>query len=679
MSAYGVDQIGRVLGARYRLLTPVGSGASATVYQADDVQLKRTVAVKLLHPTLASDITFLKRFRAEAQSAAGLSHPNVMAVFDWGEDNGTPYLVSEYLAGGSLRAMLDVGRKLSPSQALVVGLEAARGLDYAHKRGVVHRDIKPANLLFGDDGRLRIADFGLARAISEASWTEPDGVMLGTARYASPEQATGQPLDGRSDVYSLALSLVECVTGQVPFAAETTVATLMARLGKLLPVSADLGPLAPVLERAGRPDRDERYDSAELGRALLAAAERLPRPTSLPLILMAGPKRHDETVLGVPVLPSVAPEVSSLGEPTAASNLAIGATPPPPPPPIGNESGPEGAAGEPAAEPGSVGISNPLGDDRDAIAALNLETPRKRRLGRGVLWAILFALLAGAVGGVAVLVKSSNKVKTFPMPSVIGLSADAAANNLSSFELDVTTKKEKSDASPAVGTVINQEPQQGFILRKGEPVVLTISDGPTFSKLPDITKLPTGEAKALLESQKLVFNVASKVFDEDKPADTVMSWSVEGKPMAVLSEVPKGTQIDAIVSQGPKPRQVPEIRSMTWEQAKAAIEAVQLKAVRQEDIFNDKWAVGIVAHIEPGIESELPRGSEVKINISKGPDVVVVPNIYADSLEKAVEKLKEAGLEQGTIDGPIDRRVIASDPAPNATVRRGTVVKIRLG
>ena len=403
MSAFGVDQVGRVLGARYRLLAPVGSGASATVYQADDVQLKRTIAVKLLHPALAADPTFLKRFRAEAQSAASLSHPNVMTVFDWGEDQGTPYLILEYLAGGSLRAMLDVGRRLTPSQALMVGLEAARGLDYAHKRGVVHRDIKPANLLFGDDGRLRIADFGLARAISEASWTEPDGVMLGTARYASPEQATGQPLDGRSDVYSLALSLIESVTGQVPFAAETTVATLMARLNKLMPVSADLGPLAPVLERAGRPDPLERYDATALGRALLVAAERLSRPAPLPLVVLAGPKRQDETTYGVPVL---APSPAPLPPPTMASAGL-------PAPSVGfpsrDEGAPAGAVTAAAVETG-VGeapltppvVGDQLEADRALIKDLNLAPPRKRRARRGVLWLALVAVLAGSGVGAVV-------------------------------------------------------------------------------------------------------------------------------------------------------------------------------------------------------------------------------------------------------------------------------------
>src|SRR5262245_8817623 len=289
------DHVGRVLGSRYRLVAPVGAGASAQVYLADDVQLRRQVAVKILHPALAGDPTFLKRFRAEARAAAALSHPNVMAVYDWGEEADLsehgPYLVLEYLGGGSLRSMLDAGKLLTPSQALVVGLEAARGLEYAHRRGFVHRDIKPANLLFDEEGRLRIADFGLARAIAEAAWTEPSGVVLGTARYAAPEQVRGVLLDGKADVYSLAVVLVESVSGRVPFAADTTVGTILSRLERPLEVPDELGPMAPLLSRAGQPDPAVRPDAMALGAGLHALASKYPTPQPLPL---AGPAVFDE-------------------------------------------------------------------------------------------------------------------------------------------------------------------------------------------------------------------------------------------------------------------------------------------------------------------------------------------------------------------------------------------------
>ncbi|MBK5224723.1 MAG: serine/threonine protein kinase, partial [Acidimicrobiia bacterium] len=276
------DQIGRVLDGRYRLVAPVGSGASGRVFMADDVRLRRRVAVKVLHPSLADDESFLRRFQAEAHAAAALNHPHVMAVYDWGHDD-VPYLVTEYLGGGSLRALLDTGRRLTTSQALLVGLEATRGLDYAHRRGFVHRDIKPANLLFGDDGRLRIADFGLARALAEAGWTEPSGAVLGTARYASPEQAKGEMVDGKADVYSLGLTLIESVSGSVPFASDTTIATLMARIDKPVELDDSFGTLRPVLERACCPDAADRPDAGSLAVALMATAEALPRPEPLPL------------------------------------------------------------------------------------------------------------------------------------------------------------------------------------------------------------------------------------------------------------------------------------------------------------------------------------------------------------------------------------------------------------
>ncbi|MEO5679203.1 MAG: serine/threonine-protein kinase, partial [Acidimicrobiales bacterium] len=228
------DLRGRILGGRYRLIAPLGGGASAAVFAAEDEVLCRQVAVKVLHPALAADRAFLRRFEAEARVAAALRHPNVLLVHDWGDDDGTPFLVTELLEGGSLKDLLDRGFRASPSQALQLGLEACRGLDHAHRRGLVHRDVKPANLLFDDEAHLRVADFGLARAISEAATTEPLGAVLGTARYASPEQAEGRPLNGRSDVYSLALVLVEAMTGKVPFAADTSAATLLARLDRPL-------------------------------------------------------------------------------------------------------------------------------------------------------------------------------------------------------------------------------------------------------------------------------------------------------------------------------------------------------------------------------------------------------------------------------------------------------------
>ncbi|HEY1737299.1 MAG TPA: serine/threonine-protein kinase, partial [Acidimicrobiia bacterium] len=256
------DLAGRVLDGRYLLRVPIGTGASGRVYEAHDVKLRRRVAVKVLHEALASDAGFLRRFQTEARVAASLHHPNIVTVHDWGADGDLPYMVLELLEGGSLRSMLDAGTTLTVSQAAHVGRDVARALDYAHRRGIIHRDVKPANLLFDEHGGVRIADFGLARALAEASWTEPAGALFGTARYASPEQALGTQLDARSDLYAFALVMVESVTGTIPFAADTTISMLSVRTQRPLVVDPRLGPLTAVLERCGRVDRDDRYPDA---------------------------------------------------------------------------------------------------------------------------------------------------------------------------------------------------------------------------------------------------------------------------------------------------------------------------------------------------------------------------------------------------------------------------------
>ena len=262
------DLAGRVLAGRYLLHSAIGTGASGRVYLAEDTRLRRRVAVKILHAALAEDTAFLRRFRAEAQVAASLHHPHIVTVHDWGEDD-VPFMVLELLEGGSLRSILDQETNLSVPQAARVGRDVASALEYAHVRGILHRDIKPANLLFDEHGIVRVADFGLARALAEASWTEPSGAVFGTARYASPEQAMGVQLDARSDLYSLSLVLIEAVTGKVPFAADTTIGMLTARTQRPVTAPPELGPLGPVVERAGRIDVGERYPDAATMRVAL--------------------------------------------------------------------------------------------------------------------------------------------------------------------------------------------------------------------------------------------------------------------------------------------------------------------------------------------------------------------------------------------------------------------------
>jgi serine/threonine protein kinase len=246
-----------ILGGRYVLDRLVGQGTSARVYTATDRSLGRRVAVKLLHDGLAADGPFRRRFESEARHAASLNHPSLLAIYDWAEGEQV-YLVTELLEGGSLRALLDSGHRLTPSQAVLIGLQAGSGLVHAHAEGFVHRDIKPANLMFTEKGRLKIADFGISRAVAEASWTEPDGALIGTARYAAPEQALGRGIDGRADVYALGLTLIEAVTGEVPLVGANPLATMVMRQDTDVEVDPSLGALGDALALTGRASVAER-------------------------------------------------------------------------------------------------------------------------------------------------------------------------------------------------------------------------------------------------------------------------------------------------------------------------------------------------------------------------------------------------------------------------------------
>ncbi|MGE0879220.1 MAG: PASTA domain-containing protein [Acidimicrobiia bacterium] len=664
MSVLGEEQVGRVLGGRYRLLASLGIGASARVYLADDVRLDRRVAVKVLQPALAADPTFIRRFKAEAQFVAKLSHQNVLQVFDWGEEGHDYFLVTEFLGGGSLRSMLDRGTLLTPSQALLVGLEVARGLDYAHRQGLVHRDIKPANLLFDVDGRLRIADFGIARAMAEAAWTEPAGVVLGTARYASPEQARSLPIDGRSDVYSLALVMVEAVTGKVPFAADTTVATLMGRVDRLMPVSADLGPLAPVVERAGRPDPAERYDAAELARALIGAAERLPRPAPLPLVLTDIPGvPHDQTILAAPSTPAsvqATPEFIGDGDditiagPVAAAVVA-GTNP--------NAGTTPNADAKPAAKP-----------ERKHAAAKPKRTaapaPKRRRRWSRVLAVVLVLALVGA-GAAGVYLRQQDKTVTYTLPKLVGITQAAAENALSDFDVRIEIERTRADGTKP-GDVVAQVPPEGTI-KQGETITLTVSDGAPLVIVPDLAGKTQPDVEAMLTQLGLLLGKVTTQNDETAPPTTVMDWSLKSMT------VPKGTAVDLLVSSGPAPRTLPDLAKKTFEDATAALAAIQLKIVRDPDAFSDTIPAGQVISMAPAPATQVPRDSEVHVIVSKGPDLVKVPDVGGLTLDQAVKALQDGGVTPGDVSGKANKKVAVTDPRAGTSVKRGSRVDIVLG
>jgi len=638
------DHIGRVLGGRYRIAAAIGTGVSAHVFLADDVRLGRRVAVKVLHPALAGDPAFLKRFRAEARSAAALSHPHILAVYDWGEEEDGPFIVTEFLGGGSLRALLDRGHRLSASQALLIGLEAARGLDYAHRRGLVHRDIKPANLLFDDEGRLRIADFGLARALAEAAWTEPSGAVLGTARYAAPEQVRGTPLDGKSDVYSLAVVLVESVTGRVPFAADTTVGTILSRLERPLEVPDELGPMVPILSRAGQPDPAIRPDAMALGSALHALASKLPSPEPLPLV---GPAMFDEVGVHHDADPTELGVATTTNGPDPAPTVPDLATT--------AEAEPTRAIAAPAPAPAPA----------EAGGKLSKAGRRRRRWPRVVL-AMVVALVCTAVAAAALV---QAQIPTHALPDLGKKPVVDAERELKALGFEVNLNPQNFDNDEDEGKVVSQAPPPATKLKEGKAVTLTYSLGRQQAAVPDLGGMSREAASAALTNAGLKIGEVTTRYSETVDDDVLIDWDPKG------AGTRRGDSVKLVVSDGPEPRTVPDVANLTYEQAAAKVQAFGLVVTRDER-YDDEVQKDRVIGTRPGVGNKAQRGSTVVVVVSSGQPVV--PNLNGMTQAQAKTALEAVDLRLGQTYGPNSGKVILTLPGAGTRVARNSSVNIYL-
>ena len=617
------DLVGRVLVDRYRLLAPIGVGASGRVYLADDVRLRRRVAVKVLQPGLADDAGFIRRFRAEAQLAASLHHPNVMAVYDWGQDEGLAFMVVELLRGGSLRALLDTGTLLSPSQSVQVGGQVATALQYAHSRGLVHRDIKPANLLFDEHGVVRVGDFGLARALAEAAWTEPVGALVGTARYAAPEQGGAVPPDARADLYALAVVLVESCTGEVPVVGDTPIGTLAARTVRGIVAPPELGALGAVIERAGRPQRTERYpDAATMAAALSDAARRFPPPDPLPLAGLGEEARDaDPTSLGATALTS---------------------------PGLNRE------------RDGTV-------DDAERLA-VPIHTAHGRRT--SIVPYAVGAAIVVAIIVVAALLLSGGSSGSVAAPTLVGRSEGLAATDAtnSGVLMKVVERRRADDPN---GLVIQQTPTPGAFLGKGGEIDVVVSRGPPPVPVPVVAQRSVTDAQTILAQAGFVATIERR-YDETIAKDVVISTDPPGGGRAT----PEST-VKLIVSNGPAPVQVPDVSGRSPADASQILSAKRLAPVAR-NAFSDTVPLGQVIGTDPPAGTAVPRDSQVAVLVSQGPQMVAVPNEVGQSVDTASQDLRAAGLVPNVQNFGPGGRVRAQDPPAGTMVKKGASVTLFL-
>ncbi len=608
-------EIGRVLGGRYRIVAPIGSGASARVFLADDVTLRRRVAVKILHDALAGDDTFLRRFRAEAHSAASLNHPHVLGVYDWGHDD-VPYLVTEYLAGGSLSSILTSGTLLTPSQGLLVGLEAGRGLEYAHQQGLVHRDIKPANLLFGEGSRLRIADFGLARALAEAGWTEPDSSMVGTVRYAAPEQARGERVGPPADVYALALVINEAISGEVPFVSDTAVATLMARAETPFEPHLDTGPMQGALRRAGSLRPEDRPSAGEFVSLLMQSASSLSRPDPIPLVGALDP------------------------DSARAANDAtrLGAVP-------GSES-----------------------DDSPPPAKGSSRGQGRRHRWPWMVAAVLLVALAAAGGTAAWL---ASQPVTHPIPDLAGVGEAGAAVQIDELGwlLEVVDVREEGTIE---GEVVSTEPVAGTTLEEGETVTIYVSLGEELVVVPTLIGVSFDEAADRLESVGLEVGQVIREHSETVPFDQVIEVGLA----AGVTELDPGTSIGLLVSDGPARRFVPDV-PVSLDVAEATDVLLQAGFSPVESHRNSESVpAGRVIDFLPSPGALEDRGTTVEVIVSDGPAPRPIPNVIGLDVSEATEILQADGFVVTGVQGNVALPVLATDPPADEVHAFGTAVVI---
>ena len=647
------DLTGFVLAGRYRLNSrragSIGDGREPRgVFEATDIRLDSNVVVRIVPlndmvdvdtKSRKSPIEARRAIQHRLQQAMGTSHPSLAPVLDWGDTDIAGvrciYSVLGLLPGGSLREMLDRGRLLTTSQALVVGLDICRALHAIHQAGWVHGDIRPAAIVFDAERRARL---GGLDALPPDSIGQAD---LERARYAAPELGQGAGVSEKSDVYSLALVLVEAITGQVPFAADSVAVTLSGRVDKLLPVSADLGPLASVLERAARPDAESRFSAREFGEALVAVAKRVPKPTPVDVVGVG----FDELLTPLVPPPTSVIDHGDAGDPTGDM-----------PRPLHTGIAPkdEAVSGTAASE-----TQDPTGEIERA------KVSRRRGLKAIVAFAVV-AVIAGGVGAYFALRKES-----FRVPVLVGLTEGEARNLVVGNDWEIIVQEGRSDLVET-GEIISTEPAEGVSLQEGETIVFVVSLGPTFSTLEDVTGKTEAEATTRLTELGLVPAVV-KVNDETIPQGVVISWAVAEQPTAIVGdEVVKGTTVNLNVSDGPAPRIVPELVGLTLEQATAKAQELGLVLAALPDDFGPSDP-GLIGGQIPIAGESLPKGGTLSYWISKGPQLVRLPyfiGLYKAEVEK---RLTEAGFVIGQVQG-IDTRKLKGASIAGQEVANGDEV-----
>ncbi|MBW5421252.1 Stk1 family PASTA domain-containing Ser/Thr kinase [Streptomyces sp. BG9H] len=641
--------VGQLLDSRYRIEGRIAVGGMATVYRAVDTRLDRVLALKVMHPTLAADASFVDRFIREAKSVARLSHPNVVGVFDQGTDGSYVYLAMEYVAGCTLRDVLRERGALQPRAALDILEPVLAALGAAHRAGFVHRDMKPENVLIGDDGRVKVADFGLVRAVDTV--TNTTGTVLGTVSYLAPEQIEHGTADTRVDVYACGVVLYEMLTGAKPHTGDSPAQVLYQHLNEDVP-----SPSAAVPGLA-----------FELDELVASATARTPDVRPYDAVALLAQLREARSALSEEQLDAVPPQARTTGHDNAEDRTSVI------PRAARSTQLPLPAEGEQAHDRGGQDPMNrtsvlttpppaPPAPPSGARAGRARFDPRRRTL--VVVAAVLLALGLGA--GVWYI----NSGQFTEVPPLLAKTEAQARQRLEEAGLEVKDVKRAYSDTDKRGTVMDTDPAAGDRIRQNGQVTLTVSRGPEKVKVPDVKGIPLAEAKKELKNSGLAPGMVTKGFSSTINKGSVISTD----PRAGFTRK-ADSAVALVVSKG-RAVQVPDVTGESEADAVADLKEAGLKAkIMPTRVHSEDEDKGDVARQSPGEDEQLAEGDTVELTISKGPPMVVVPDVTGMDVDDAVAKLESAGFEvekdRGLLglfgDTVKDQSVDAGDKAPKGS------------
>ncbi|MDQ0864324.1 Stk1 family PASTA domain-containing Ser/Thr kinase [Arthrobacter globiformis] len=692
--------VGSLVDNRYQVKSRLARGGMSTVYVATDQRLDRDVALKVLHPHLVNDANFLDRLAREARAAAKLSHPHVVGVLDQGHDGDTAYLVMEYIKGHTLRDVIHSKGALSPRLALALIDPVVEGLGAAHAAGLIHRDVKPENVLIADDGRIKIGDFGLARAVTTTTST---GALIGTVAYLSPELVLGKPADARSDIYSTGIMLFEMLTGRQPFDGEVPIQVAYQHVNSAVGAPSGLvpglaGEVDELVQWCTASDPEQRPVD---GNALLAELRHIrtnltdseldlqppaaiqaaaaagtapgagprgmgapPAPARMPSRMPQSPPaqgtqgNHTELLSPIhgddvppgrptevisrtsnPTTVFSAPVSSNPVSSTPASSKPASSTPRRVLPPYGFDDDDREAAPLPLSKREQRKLDRHEQKERSRAAATPVRTLREgnaRR--RGALWIVVLVILALLATGAGWFF-GMGPGSPGTVPAVANRTVAEAQQLLRDAGFQSSTKDVFDDDVKA-GLVVGSEPDAGTKIRKFQQVSLFVSKGPQLFPLPQLTGKTLDASKEALNGAEMALGKVTEKFDEEVPAGTVL-----GQAPAAGTAVRHGTPVSLTVSKGPQPIPVPDVRGQDQDAAFRAIESAGLKAVFADETVHDRNVPkGAVVSQEPA-SGTLTRGQTVTLTISEGPKLVKVPNYIGKQVEDATEALRKRGFQ----------------------------------